>query len=735
MKHLRPDFILWGLVFCLLLQALPSGAQPSVARQWNEALLHAIRNDFARPTVHARNLWHTSIALYDSWAVFESDAETFLLGNTVGDFFCPFEGFTGSETNVQTQQEEAMSYAAYRLLTHRFKESPNATESLQYFDSLLVQLGYDSMNVSVDYTTGAPAALGNYLADQLIEFGLQDGAKEEFGYINFYYRPSNFAFDPRQPGVGTLNFPNLWQPLAFDVFIDQSGQVIPTDVPAFLSPEWGEVVPFALSEEDLTIYERQGINYRVYHDPGAPSLLDIRANSDPYKWGFSLVALWSAQLDPSDGVNIDISPASLGNLPVEAFPETFEEYQAFYDATLGGDPSMGHPLNPATGMPYEPQIVPRGDYARVLAEFWADGPDSETPPGHWFTILNYVNDHPQVVKRWRGQGPELSDLEWDVKTYFALGGAMHDAAVTAWGIKGWYDYIRPISAIRYMATRGQSTDENLPSFDPVGIPLVEGFVELVTAEDPLAGANQEHVGKIKLYTWLGPEFIQDPETDVAGVGWILGENWWPYQRPSFITPPFAGYVSGHSTFSRAAAEVLTYVTGDPFFPGGMGEFEVKRNEFLVFEEGPSVDFTLQWATYRDASDQTSLSRIWGGIHPPIDDIPGRRIGIEVGLDAVTKAESYFESSVVATEEVTAGKGILLYPSPITQGQRLALESDVPIEELLLIDANGRVALRRQFARGRTQLAIQLPQVSAGFYWVKAVGPKGSQTARLMVTGK
>lgn len=82
-----------------------------------------------------------------------------------------------------------------------------------------------------------------------------------------------------------------------------------------------------------------------------------------------------------------------------------------------------------------------------------------------------------------------------------------------------------------------------------------------------------------------------------------------------MSPPFAGYVSGHSTFSRAVAEVLTHATGDPFFPGGVGEFVAPRNDFLVFEDGPIVDVVLQWATYRDAADQCSLSRNWGGIHP------------------------------------------------------------------------------------------------------------------------
>ena len=254
-----------------------------------------------------------------------------------------------------------------------------------------------------------------------------------------------------------------------------------------------------------------------------------------------------------------------------------------------------------------PQPVPRGDYTRVLAEFWADGPDSETPPGHWFVILNAVNDHDRLVRRLGGEGPVLDPLEWDIKAYFALGGAMHDAAIAAWGIKGRYDYIRPISALRAMADRGQSSNSSLPSWSAEGFPLIEGFIELVGPDDPLVGEDGEHVGKVKLRAWRGPSAVEDPATRAAGVGWILAENWWPYQRPTFVTPPFAGYVSGHSTFSRAAAEVLTALTGDPFFPGGMSEFRIRANEFLVFERGPSVDMVLQWATYRDAADQCGLS--------------------------------------------------------------------------------------------------------------------------------
>jgi hypothetical protein len=234
----------------------------------------------------------------------------------------------------------------------------------------------------------------------------------------------------------------------------------------------------------------------------------------------------------------------------------------------------------------------------VLAEFWADGPDSETPPGHWFVILNEVSDHPDIIRQFAGRGDVLGPLEWDVKNYFALGGAMHDSAIAAWSIKGWYDYLRPVSAIRAMADRGQSSDPTAASYSIEGIPIVLGHVELVETGDPLAGAADENVGKIKLYTWRGPNYISNPSIDEAGVDWVLAENWWPYQRPSFVTPPFAGYVSGHSTYSRAAAEVLTALTGSAYFPGGMSSFEIAANDFLVFENGPSVDMTLQWATYR-----------------------------------------------------------------------------------------------------------------------------------------
>ncbi len=630
---------IFTLCFISLFTFQINHAQESIAREWNELLLQAIRGDFARPTVHARNLFHTSAAMYDAWAVYDTTARPWLLGDTVNGFVCPLDSFP-MPTDIEAARHRAISYAAYRMLRHRFDGSPGENALFTDIDFFMATQGYDWDSTSTDYTTGSAAAMGNYIANCMIDFGMEDGANEAGSYENLYYEPVNDPLIMDLPGNPDISDFNRWQPLTLDVFIDQGGNPIPLNTPEFLSPEWGIVTPFSLQPEDLDIYQRDGDNYWVYHDPGPPPYLntqDTGGLSEEYKWGFELVSVWSAHLDANDTTMWDISPASIGN--IQKYPDSIPELRDFYDLIEGGDPSPGHAVNPITGQPYDPQIVPRGDYGRVLAEFWADGPDSETPPGHWFTILNYVNDHPDFEKRYRGQGVVMDDLEWDVKAYLMLGGAMHDVAISAWGVKGWYDYVRPVSAIRGMAELGQSSDPNLPSYHPGGLHLIPGYIELVEPGDPLApGGN---VGKIKLKAWRGPDYIPNPANTEAGVDWILAEEWWPYQRPSFVTPPFAGYVSGHSTYSRAAAEVLTLLTGDEYFPGGMGEFFCPANEFLVFEDGPSVDITLQWATYRDASDQCSLSRIWGGIHPPADDIPGRLMGIEIGVDAFYFAEQYF----------------------------------------------------------------------------------------------
>ncbi|MGH3927616.1 MAG: vanadium-dependent haloperoxidase, partial [Pseudonocardiaceae bacterium] len=314
--------------------------------------------------------------------------------------------------------------------------------------------------------------------------------------------------------------------------------------------------------------------------------------------------------------------------------------------SLGANDGRGYEANPATGQSYAPNRVLRADFARVLTEYWADGPTSETPPGHWNVIANEVADTPEFELRIAGDGEPVDRLEWDVKLYLALNGAVHDAAIAAWGVKGFYDSVRPISMIRYMGGKGQSSDPDLPTFDPDGLPLVPGLIEVVTAASSVPGERHEaladHVGEVAIRAWQGnPE---DPATQTAGVGWILAVDWLPYQLATFVTPAFAGYVSGHSTFSRAAAEVMTGFTGSSYFPGGLAEWTIPAGELQV-ELGPAEDVTLQWASYYDAADQAGLSRLFGGIHISPDDFEGRTMGSICGKDAWALAQRYFAGTV------------------------------------------------------------------------------------------
>src|SRR3954452_7744780 len=569
----------------------------SIARLWDEAMLDSIRRDLPAPTTHARNLFHVSAAMWDAWAAYEPTADGYFVKEK------------DTAPDVEAAREIAISYAAYRVLLWRY--SYGATMQVT-FDELSGLMRSLCLPISFTSTKGrSPAALGNRIAAAAIRFGRKDGSLERFHYADESYVPVNAPLLVSQPGTA-MHDPTFWQPLALDQNIAQNGITVPGKVQAFIGAQWGHVRGFALPRSPAG----------VPIDPGPPPI--GTPASAAYKQAAVDVIRRSADLGPTDGQTIDIGLDALGNNP------------------LGTNDGQGYRVNPVTGKPYAPERVPRADFARILAEFWADGPSSETPPGHWNVLANQVSDSPLLAGR---IGPGTADrLRWDVKLYFALNGAVHDAGIAAWGLKRRYQSVRPISMIRYLASHGQSSDPALPSYDAEGLPLIPGLIELITPASSAPGQRHAafagHVGEIAIRAWRGPA---NASTQNSGVGWMLGERWAPYQRATFVTPAFPGFVSGHSTFSRAAAEVLAAYTGSPYFPGG--EFtQTFAPGYLKFEPGPTKPLTLQWATYYDAADQAGISRIYGGIHIPADDFAGRRLGSTIGKQAWALAERYFSGT-------------------------------------------------------------------------------------------
>jgi hypothetical protein len=176
------------------------------------------------------------------------------------------------------------------------------------------------------------------------------------------------------------------------------------------------------------------------------------------------------------------------------------------------------------------------DTRKIMAEYWADGPRSEFPPGHWNLFAQYVSRR------------DANTLDKDARLYFALNNAPLDASITAWDGKRNWDSVRPITAVRWLM-RGKT-----------------------------------------IQAWGGP---------YKGPSYIKGEEWIPYQPPNDPTPPFAEYTSGHSTFSMAGAEVLTAFTGRGNFemtvtiPAGRSRVEPRT----ATQPGvPAKPITLKWPT-------------------------------------------------------------------------------------------------------------------------------------------
>jgi len=227
------------------------------------------------------------------------------------------------------------------------------------------------------------------------------------------------------------------------------------------------------------------------------------------------------------------------------------------------------------------------DEHKMIAEYWADGPHSELPPGHW-------NLFGQFVSRRDDHGAGEVGVDADVKLFFALTNAIFDASICCWDGKRAFASVRPITALRY---------------------LFEGQ---------------------QVLAWAGP---------YRGTRVIAGEDWFPYQPTTFPTPPFPEYSSGHSTFSAAGAEILRLFTKSDRFgasvtlPAGSS-----RTEPGVV---PAHDLTLSWATFSQAADQAGISRRYGGIHFEQGDLDGRRAGRKVAQMAWDKAQSYLDGRLAA----------------------------------------------------------------------------------------
>jgi hypothetical protein len=216
------------------------------------------------------------------------------------------------------------------------------------------------------------------------------------------------------------------------------------------------------------------------------------------------------------------------------------------------------------------------DEEKAAVEFMRDGPRSTGQSGHW---LRFAQD---VSRR------DKNDLDTDVKLYFVNANVAHDAFISCWETKRYYDSSRPWTLVRHYY-KGQ-----------------------------------------KVKGWAGPE---------GGVKEMPAEEWHPYSPYAFITPPFPGYTSGHATVSGACAKMLELFTGNDEYG-----FLERRRHCELTEVTPGHEVDLKLTTFSATAEMAALSRALGGYHIPVDNDVGLRVGREIAVWSWPKYQEYFDGT-------------------------------------------------------------------------------------------
>lgn len=518
---------------------------------WNCAALDEVRSSRALrngPPVVARALAIAHTCMYDAWAAYDSLAVGTVLGGALR---------RPAAERTDPNKTTAVSFAAYRCLTNLYPDAASATR----LGAVLTGQGYSLADTSsVDTTT--PAGVGNVAAQAVIDDRRHDGSNQ---------------YDDQTP-VPCVAQAYPWTPLP----LNQLGGAPPALQPLPC------VGPGGAARGAYADYDDPDNGYTHYVPanplmgyctpllaacPGWPDVFDPFIDpalpwpdvADPQRWQPLIFVSHARQTFVAPHWR-RVTPFALTSadqfdpvIPPPAYTKNPGQYQKDVNEMITFSRDLDEPR-------------------KLIVEYWADGPDSEFPPGHWALFAQFVarRDH--------------HTIDQDAKLFFAMHNASFDAGIVAWHTKRKYDGVRPITAVRHF-TQGQ-----------------------------------------QIRAWGGPGRPTEN---------IPGEQWTPYNPGTNLTPPFPGYFSGHSVFSRSSATVLKLFTGSDDFgfaqliPAGFGRVEPGI---------PPVDTVVSFATFSDAADQAGLSRLYGGIHFADDNTVAQAVGLLIGQQAWTKAQTYFDGT-------------------------------------------------------------------------------------------
>src|SRR5437867_578178 len=508
----------------------------------------------------ARALAIAHTCMYDAWAAYDE----FAVGttDTRSDLLPPGSRRRPAEERTDDNKTTAISFAAYLCLRNLYPDVASKVRLDVALAAALASSRYDPNNAS----SVTAAVIGNIVAQAVIDARRNDGSNQYGDLAPVPVLCESVSY-PRPPPELSVTVMQL-------VGADPLLQPLPC-----LGPGGAQTGPYA-DYDDLAAGYRHYVPSNPLMGFCRPELTECPA-PDGY---IDPVLPWPYVVDPNHW-----QPLVYNNHARQTFVAAHWERVTSFALTSADqfDNILIVPLPDYAKSPgqYQKDVNDMIQYSRdldterkLIVEYWADGPDSELPPGHWGLFAQWVSQRDNHA------------IDQDVKMFFAMHNASFDAGIVAWHVKRKYDGVRPITAIRYVK-QGQT-----------------------------------------VRAWGGSG---RPTEDIPG------EKWMPYNPGSNLTPPFPGYISGHSTFSSASATVLQLFTGSDYF--GFST-DIPANFGRVEPGIPAVPTTISFATFSEAAQQAGLSRLYGGIHFSDDNTTGQALGALIGQQAWAKAQTYFNGT-------------------------------------------------------------------------------------------
>jgi hypothetical protein len=524
---------------------------------WNAAALAEVRLSRSLrngPPIVARALAIMHTCVYDAWAAY--DAVAVGTTDTAGSRRRP------QHERTDENKAKAISFAAYRCLRNLYPDGslppPLAQPSVR-LNAMLESLGHslkETCDTDEKCRAEKPetaAGIGNIAAQAVIDARRHDGSNQ---YGDLPPVPCPLFTPWPQPCSAAMYGQTSLNPTRSGAYSDYIVDGYTPYVP--LNPLMGYCNPL------VDVCQRQDIVDPNHWQPliydNGQACLDSRSGTE----------------ETCPGIQIFVAPHWR-----RVTPFALTSASQFDDLLTIPPPDFlknsGQYLNDVNDMIQFSRSL--DTQRKLIVEFWADGPSSELPPGHWGLFAQFVSQR------------DNHTIDQDVKMFFAMHNASLDAGIVAWHIKRTYNGVRPITAVRF-AKQGQTIN-----------------------------------------AWGGPGRPIEP---------IPGEKWSPYNPGTNLTPPFPGYFSGHSVFSRSSATVLSLFTGSDYF----GFSIVLPANFGRVEPGiPPEPTTLSYATFSDAANEAGLSRLYGGIHFVDDNTTAQQVGYLIGVQAWSKASTFFDGTV------------------------------------------------------------------------------------------